>query len=254
MTMTHPIRSPDARRLISDAKLQLLSADGDLTRLLDLDEEQALGALPNVSLMLHEARLALQQAGRYLERDVLEKASIAHILEPGFVAPDAQPASSVSELLGELAHLQSLCAALSGGHEDEDEATDASPFVRAERHRKKGLKLALALGLLALVIGSYQAAMLPEKAAHEVQRRLEAACLNAPQCLAPVREAIAECAETQLRWMSLVPGRYSSSNHRDPIRDWAALVDCLNHAAGSEHFQLGAADTILTRTIDATYE
>ena len=116
------------------------------------------------------------------------------------------------------------------------------------------MKVALVFGLLALMTFSYQAAMLPEKATHEVQRRLETACLHAPECVAPVQGAIAGCANTQLRWMSLVPGRYRASTHRDPIRDWGALVDCLNHAAGAEHFQLGAADTILIRGTAATPE
>ena len=99
------------------------------------------------------------------------------------------------------------------------------------------------MGAMAFI---YQAAVLPEKAARAVYQRIALACLHAPECIAPVEGAIATCAGTQLRWQSLIPGRYTSQNHRDPIRGWSALVDCLNHAAGEVHFHLSAADTIIT--------
>ena len=47
-------------RLVSDARLQLLSVDEALMRLADLDEAQALAELPKVALMLQEARVSIQ--------------------------------------------------------------------------------------------------------------------------------------------------------------------------------------------------
>ena len=236
-----PSGSPEVASAVSDARLCLLSVEGDLIRLLELDDEVAAHALPAVNVALVEARLAIQHAGRLVGVEALKAADLQRVLDAHFVHEAAGDASSVGELLGEVARLQGICAALIGEEDDEAE----SALLHAERARTRQLKIGLAvLALGALALG-YQALALPGKAADDVRTRVRSACLQDTSCVAPVEDAIDECASTQLRWMSIWPTRYSSASGRERIRDWSAVVDCLNHAAGTPLFRLGSANTIL---------